>query len=413
MSPMRRLARTLPTAACVLLLCGYGDCSQSLGDGAGGGGDEPADPFAGGGFGGGSGSGDAGGAGDGTSDGTGSDGGADDGGGSDGGTDGGGGSDGGTDGGGSGDGATDGTGSGAGCTGAGICVQSFPFTAEANSLDSEVSEWNSYPGCGGQSENGPETIYEVVVPEAGFLSAVVRDGVGVDIDPHLLTSLDPEDCIARDDHDWGVMVQAGTYYVVADTYAGDFNGGEYRIDISLLVPSTGSCATQTGTMNRLYGRSPLAMPATGPVVREAHLVTTDDGYGSGWPSSLSAGMTAHYDLSQGTSGLVMRRTASWAPQESSQFGQGSTGAKLPVEDEAWYVNMLWADRPAPGTRMIVSANGRSVVASGGYETGPFNGDHVAGVTEEIHFYLGTGHLSDMTVGFAVDEDLPLGPIDCE
>ncbi|MCO4774051.1 MAG: hypothetical protein KDA24_28720, partial [Deltaproteobacteria bacterium] len=258
-----------------------------------------------------------------------------------------------------------------------------------------------------------ETIYEVVVPEAGFLSVSVRDGTGVDIDPHLLTSMDPEDCVARDDHDFGTLVEAGTYYVVADTYAGEFNGGDYRIDIGLVVPSQGSCAMQTGTMQRLYGRGPLTMPATGPVVKEAHLVTDEEGYGSGWPSSINAGMTEHYDLSQGNSGLVMRRTQSWAPQESSQYGQGSTGAKLPVEDEAWYVNMLWANRPAGGTRMIIQANGRTVVASGGYETGPFAGDHIAGVTEEVHFYLGTGHLSEMTVGFAVDEDLPLGPIDCD
>jgi hypothetical protein len=403
MTPPRSLARTLTLTSCVVLLCGYGECTQTLpGSGSGDGG---SDPFAAGDFGGG----DDGGAG--TGGGSGSDGGGDDGGGDDGTGSDGTGSDGTT--GDDGDGPTDGTGGGAGCTGVGVCVQSFPFTAEANSLDSDRDEWNSYPGCGGQAESGPETIYEVVVPEAGFLSVHVSDGTGVDIDPHLLTSLDPEACIARDDHDFGVLVQAGTYYVVADTYAGEFNGGDYRIDIGLLVPSAGSCATQTGTLSRLYGRSALAMPATGPVVREAHLVTTDEGYGAGWPGSITSGIGAHYDLSQGTSGLVMRRTQSWAPQESSQFGQGSTGAKLPVEDEAWYVNMLWANRPAPGTRMIVQANGRAVVASAGYETGPFAADHIAGVTEEVHFYLGTGHLSTMTVGFAVDQALPLGPIDCE
>jgi uncharacterized cupin superfamily protein len=75
--------------------------------------------------------------------------------------------------------------------------------------------------------------------------------------------------------------------------------------------------------------------------------------------------------------------------------------------------MYWSDRPAGGTRMILrTADGRAVVASAGWETGPGNLDHIAGTTEEVHFYLGTGHLDEMTVGFAVDDTLPLGPIVC-
>jgi len=58
------------------------------------------------------------------------------------------------------------------------------------------------------------------------------------------------------------------------------------------------------------------------------------------------------------------------------------------------------------------ANGRAVVAAAGFETGPGSNTAVAGVTEEIHDYLGTGHRDDLEVGFAADDTLPYGPIIC-
>ena len=64
--------------------------------------------------------------------------------------------------------------------------------------------------------------------------------------------------------------------------------------------------------------------------------------------------------------------------------------------------------------MIVTnpANGRAVVAAAGYETGPGSNTAIGGVSEEIHDYLGTEHRDALQLGFAVDQDLPLGPIDC-
>ena len=75
--------------------------------------------------------------------------------------------------------------------------------------------------------------------------------------------------------------------------------------------------------------------------------------------------------------------------------------------------MYWADRPERGTRMVLSSgDGRAVVVAAGYETGPGALTSIGGTTEEVHHYLGTGHLSELTLGFAVDQALPLGPIDC-
>jgi hypothetical protein len=152
-------------------------------------------------------------------------------------------------------------------------------------------------------------------------------------------------------------------------------------------------------------------------VKEAHLVTTEDGFGDGWPSSFTEGIDAHYDNAVAATGYAMTRTEPWAPagEGGSEYGQGSTGAKVPVVDETWYVNLYWRDRPPGGTRMIIRnpVSGAAVVASAGWETGPGDPAHVAGVTEEVHDALGTGHLDDLEVGFAVDPALPLGPIDCD
>jgi len=38
--------------------------------------------------------------------------------------------------------------------------------------------------------------------------------------------------------------------------------------------------------------------------------------------------------------------------------------------------------------------------------------HIAGTTEEAHFFMGTKHLSPMMVGLAVDPTMPLGPRRC-
>lgn len=56
---------------------------------------------------------------------------------------------------------------------------------------------------------------------------------------------------------------------------------------------------------------------------------------------------------------------------------------------------------------------RAVVVSAGHETGPGDLTRIGGTSEETHLYLGTGHLSEMTLGIAKDQTLPFGPRTCE
>ncbi len=297
-----------------------------------------------------------------------------------------------------------------------ICPAAFPFHHDGDTSTSTSRQFDSYSCATGTDESGPEMIYRVSLSTAGFLSAAVNDDTAnVDIDLHILSTLDAAACLDRGDRHVRAHVNAGVYYVVADTYVsgGTEFAGPYGLDIGFIIPAAGNCAMTQDVVERVVG-PPLQLPTDGPIVKEAHLVTVADGYGDSWPNTIDEGVPQHYKTSFAATSFVMARNQSWAPQESCEFGQGATGGKLPLIDESWYINMYWKDRPPGGTRMIVQlpGGGPAVVTSAGYETGPGNPDHIAGTTEEVHFYFGTGHLDQLRIGFAVDQNLPLGPITC-
>jgi hypothetical protein len=316
-----------------------------------------------------------------------------------------------------------------------VMVDAFPFTHQGDTALSNRSNWDAYSCAPHLDESGPEVVYQLVVAEGGTLTATVEDGAGVDVDLHLLSAMDPETCLIRHDASFSWIVPAGTYFLAADTYVnsgGDELSGSYTLALDLQVAPTtvNACAMKTSTLEMFWsscsgsidgcdqsGANPvLTLPATGPVVKEAHLVTVAESFPNTWPAASRDGIENHYTLSESASGYTMARTEDWAPagEGGSEYGQGSTGSKVPVLDEAFYITMYWRQRPPEGTRMIVfnPTNGKAVVASAGWETGPGSNTAVAGVSEEIHHHLGTVHRSTLTVGFAENEALPLGPVEC-
>ncbi|MBU0549860.1 hypothetical protein KKB55_22745 [Myxococcota bacterium] len=320
-----------------------------------------------------------------------------------------------------------------GCVYGGACdpilIEWLPFIDEGDTRGGEALIPN-YDCAPNTDERGPEIHYQLDLDEPGQLSIAVEDAQGIDIDIHLLQG---GRCLARADSEISARVEPGRYEIVADTWvnsAGEALAGPYTLRVGFAAVPSGACATEALDLRMFWGSCAagvdcyeaggerfLRTPATGPVVKEAHLVTVEDGFGAGWPSTSREGLAEHYARSQAATGYVMARAEAWAPagEGGSEYGQGSTGAKLPLVAEAWYVNMYWRDRPAAGTRMIISnpANGRAVVAAAGYETGPGDNSMIGGVTEEIHDHLGTGHRGVLTLGFALDQDLPYGPIDCQ
>jgi hypothetical protein len=125
----------------------------------------------------------------------------------------------GTDGSDGGDG-TDGT-SGDPCPSGVTCVSSFPYTARTTTTGAGSDRFDSYACASGTDESGPEVIFEVELPDDGFLALDLPQGSmasGADIDVHLLGSLDSADCLDRGHWRAGDYLTAGTYYVVADTW---------------------------------------------------------------------------------------------------------------------------------------------------------------------------------------------------
>ena len=301
-----------------------------------------------------------------------------------------------------------------------ICVSSFPYRDNNTTSTSTSKRFSRYSCKTSADESGPERIYRVVVSKEGFLSTAVYAASGVDVDVHILKDLDENACLARGDKHAKADVKPGVYYIVVDTYVskGVPKAGSYRVDIGLTIPSVGPCNMKTGLMPRVRdGGQTLKMPATGPIVQEAHLVTRKEP--PPYPATSTDKLAAHYELSQKTTGFVMYRSQKWAPLEGGNFYGAGIGSPtlFPVLHESWYVNMYWtrSARPARGTRMLIRIPGtnRAVVVAAGYETGPGNLKHIGGTTEETHFYLGTKHLSTMTLGIAVDQTLPFGPRICK
>jgi hypothetical protein len=308
-----------------------------------------------------------------------------------------------------------------------VCVDSLPFHYEGDTVKDGVEGVGSYACNPSKNEGGPEIAFRVRVPDGGgFLSAAAYDASGVDIDVHLLSAFDPAapsgaGCVDRGDRHARADVTAGYVWVVADSFVsgGMPQAGAFEIDIGLMVPSRGPCTMQVGEMARIGDNGKhLPMPATGPIVMEAHLVTQAEP--PPYPTTSTEHLAEHHQLSQKTTGLVMYRSQVWAPLEGGSFYGAGIGSPtvFPAIDEGWYVNMMWtsAARPAKSTRMILrdpNDGTRAVVVSAGYETGPGNLAHIAGTPEETHFYMGTTHLSPMKIGIASDQSLPLGPRVCE
>ncbi len=300
------------------------------------------------------------------------------------------------------------------------CVTTFPFGEDRDTSTEPAGKLDSYSCKATVDESGPEVVYRVAVPEAGFLSAAVEEASGVDVDVHILSAVDASACLDRGNYHARAHVDPGEYYVVIDTFVdnGDPQSGAFHVDIGFLPYSVGPCDMQVGEMPRVGDNgNHLAMPASGPVVMEAHLVTQEEP--APYPSSSTDELSAHYELSQERTGLVMHRTEVWAPLEGGSFYGCGIGSPddFPVEHEGWYVNMYWTSsaRPAKGTRMIMKDpnSQHAVVVAAGYETGPGDLSSIGGTGEETHFVLGTAHHSTLTLGIATDQALPFGPRLCQ
>jgi len=304
---------------------------------------------------------------------------------------------------------------------AAILVDDFPYYDVGDTSRSTRDRFDAY-ACGTQAETGPEDLYAFTVGEPGTLVARVVADDGVDVDVHLLADTSAASCLSRGDEGVSQNLAPGAYFLSVDTFArpdGSERPGAYELHVRF-IPRWSVCAMEGVPIARIGATELLPMPATGRVVKEAHLVTAEEHragvFGGGWPTRLDDRVAQHWALSEQASGFVAERTEPWAPccEPSNAFGQGST-AKPPAAAEAWYLNMRWKRAPRRGQRYIVydAVTGGAVVAAAGYENGPGNLQRIGGVAEEVMMALGRDHLSTLTFGVAHAGDaLPYGPIDC-
>lgn len=173
------------------------------------------------------------------------------------------------------------------------------------------------------------------------------------------------------------------------------------------------------------------LPASGRFVEESHYVTSKDQFPNGrlFASSLHEGIEQHlassfllyqkYDPSITFGelyGQPWQRT--WTPAENGDVGQGSVGdlqkELLTPEKEMWLLSMMWAknQKPEPGTKFLLRANGKSVVVIAGFETGPGNQMYLGGITREAHKWLGTTNDSRIEISLLKDQQVAPGPVIC-
>lgn len=131
------------------------------------------------------------------------------------------------------------------------CVTTFPYEHSSTTTRAALDDFDSYACASSTDESGPEVLYRVDVPEDGFLALSLTDmASGVDIDVHLLASEDAGDCIDRGHEIAGALVEAGRYWVVADTWvssSGDEKDGAYTLTIGLTTVASLAAEGLDGT----------------------------------------------------------------------------------------------------------------------------------------------------------------------
>gem|GEM_PF-2814965 len=121
-----------------------------------------------------------------------------------------------------------------GTNGAPIVAPYSPFVDHNSTLSVSQDLYDSYDCAPDRREFGREVVYQFTLPASGYFRAEVSDGLGVDIDLHLLQNPSVDNnglvsgCLARDDslieYD---NLPAGTYQLVADSWT-NASGYEYE-----------------------------------------------------------------------------------------------------------------------------------------------------------------------------------------
>jgi len=123
-----------------------------------------------------------------------------------------------------------------------IIIDSFPFFNSGNTRNMFSLEIDTYSIKPETMETGPEVIYKFTIDTPGTIDLSVFDIQSEDIDNdiHLLSGLNIDgnkmatEALARDDHNIVMHIEAGTYYIVVDSFSSSGNDrpGEFTMSAS-------------------------------------------------------------------------------------------------------------------------------------------------------------------------------------
>lgn len=123
-------------------------------------------------------------------------------------------------------------------------IQAFPYTTSGDTQLAPTREIDLYSCAGRLLEEGPEIYYVLTLAETGTLSVEVEEDAGVDVDLHLLRSLQTAgrvamDCVERANTQLVIEnLVAGAYFLVVDTYSrgNTVYAGAYRLAVEFDTP---------------------------------------------------------------------------------------------------------------------------------------------------------------------------------
>ncbi len=141
------------------------------------------------------------------------------------------------------------------------CTDTFPFNYTASTVGGS-DDFDMYNCAPGTNEAGPERVVRATLPSTGVITATLNSAVNpdnVDIDVHILTSLDDNACVSRGHWEAAAHLGAGDVYIVLDSWvsgSGTVFAGDFDLDVTFTpdVPDTepppmGECPTGVTCLN--------------------------------------------------------------------------------------------------------------------------------------------------------------------
>ncbi len=119
-----------------------------------------------------------------------------------------------------------------------ILIDVSPYVDNNDTSKNIESQFDYYSCAPDTNESGPEICYKLVTNTNGDILVNVQDGVGVDIDVHILNGPSSDDCLSRGHHSAAVFnVPSGTYYIIADSWVGSDGtvyDGPYTLSVEFI-----------------------------------------------------------------------------------------------------------------------------------------------------------------------------------